>query len=184
HRADGEVLAPLVEPLPVGRLAGLDPGLTEHAVLEAAPGLVGGGRLPHAPDRLPGEPADRRVERREVEADRRRIGRLGRRPPLAGDQHRRLVVLLKRAVAGLAQVVRRLRLALVPLQPLEPEPLAMTTMGAWHEEAALVGRLVLALDARWTCLKKVDRAFTRIIPTEWRYICPTIDIPKGSSLKL
>ena len=46
-RADLPSLAALIEPLPVRRLAGLDPGLAEHAVLEAALGLVGGCAASH-----------------------------------------------------------------------------------------------------------------------------------------
>ena len=87
-------LAAVVEPAPVRRLAGLDPGLAEDGVAEGADRLVRAlRRLPCPGDPLPAEPADRRVERREVEADRRGVGRRRRRPPLAALEHRRLVVL-------------------------------------------------------------------------------------------
>ena len=73
HRARGPALAPVVEPPPVRRLAGLDPGLAEDGVAEGADRLVRAlRRLPRPRDPLPAQPADRRVERREVEADRRR----------------------------------------------------------------------------------------------------------------
>src|SRR6202043_4208646 len=41
HRADAPGFAPLVEPLPIGRFPGLDPGLAEDTILEAALGLTG-----------------------------------------------------------------------------------------------------------------------------------------------
>ncbi len=65
------VLAALVEPLPVGRLAGLGPGLAQHGVDEGPLGLVRGlAGLPLAGDPLPRQPADRRVEARQMKADR------------------------------------------------------------------------------------------------------------------
>src|SRR5690606_28956428 len=137
HRAECPILAPLVEPLPVWRFTGLDPGLAEHAVLEAAPGLVGGRRLPQAGDLRPAHPADRRVERRDVEPDRAGIPRLGHRPPLAGGKHCRLVVLLDPTIAGGAYIMCRLGPALVPAQPLESEPLHLPAVRAGHEVAAL-----------------------------------------------
>ena len=94
HGAGRPALAAVVEPPPVRRLAGLDPGLAEDGVAEGADRLVRAlGRLPRPGDPLPAQPARRRVERREVEADRRRVGRGRRRPPLAALEHRRLVVL-------------------------------------------------------------------------------------------
>src|SRR5581483_7742554 len=94
HRANLPGLTALVEPLPVRRLAGLDPGFTEHTVLEAALGLVGGRRLAQPRDVLPGEPADRRVQRRNMKSDGARVFRVRSRAPLPGLQHGRLVVLL------------------------------------------------------------------------------------------
>jgi len=141
-------LAPLIEALPVWRLAGLDPGLAQYAVLEAALGLVRGGRFRKARDIRPGEPADRRIERRDVESDRVRILRLGGGAPLASREHRRLVVLFDPAVTALALVMRRLGPALLPLEPLELKPLHLPAVRARHEVAPLVGSLVLALDAR------------------------------------
>src|SRR5690606_23632028 len=70
HRARGPGLTTVVESAPVRRLAGLDPGLAEDGVAEGADRLVRPlGRLPRPSDPLPAQPADRRVERREVEAD-------------------------------------------------------------------------------------------------------------------
>ena len=83
-----------------------------------------------------------------MEPDGRGIGRGTGRPPNAGRQHRRLVVLGDRRIAGCAMVGRRLRFALVPLEPLENEHLCVPAMGAWHEVATLVRSLVLALYAR------------------------------------
>ena len=84
HRADLPGFAALIEPLPIRRLAGLDPGLAQHAVLEAALGLVGGGGFPEAGDVLPGQPPDRRIERRDVKSDGAGVLRLRGRTPLAG----------------------------------------------------------------------------------------------------
>jgi hypothetical protein len=54
HRADAPWLATLVEPLPVRRFAGLDPGFAEDAVLEAAFGFVARLRgFPHPGDVSP-----------------------------------------------------------------------------------------------------------------------------------
>ncbi len=141
-------LAPVGQPLPVRRLAGLDPGLAEHGVAEDPLGLVAArGRLLVARDVGPALPARRRIERRQVEADRPRILRHRRRPPFARGQHRRLVVLGDDLIAVLAPVRRRLRPALLPAQPLEAQPLHRPAMRARHEVAPLVGGLVLPLDA-------------------------------------
>ena len=73
HGAGRPALAAVVEPAPVRRLAGLDPGLAEDGVAEGADRLVRAlRRLPRPGDPLPAQPSRRRVERREVEADRRR----------------------------------------------------------------------------------------------------------------
>src|SRR5512134_2644511 len=65
HGAAAEILAPLVEPLPVRRLAGLGPGLAEHGVDEAALSLVRRlASFPLAGDPLPRQPAHRAVEAR------------------------------------------------------------------------------------------------------------------------
>ena len=103
HRAGFPALAPVVEPLPVRRFAGSDPSLAEDRVAECldAPSSDP-APLPRPHDPLPTQPADRRIERREVEADRVRIGGNGRRPPFAAGQHRRLVVLADGRVAALA----------------------------------------------------------------------------------
>ena len=123
--------------------------------MEAAVGLVGSlRRLPRPGDPLPAQPAHRRIERREVEADRAGIGRRARSP--ATRRASSIAVLwcsAIAAVAGLADVVRGLGLALLPAQPLELQPLFMPAMRARHEVAPLVGGLVLALDAR----EAVDR---------------------------
>src|SRR5581483_11244448 len=148
HRADQPILPPLIESLPVRCFAGLDPRLAEDAVLEAALSLVGARCVPHPGDVGPREPADRRIERREVEADGTAVSCQCGCPPLAGLKQGRLVVLLDHAVAALAEVLRRIGLAFFPTKPLEAQPLAMTAMRAGDEEAALVGRLVLALDPR------------------------------------
>src|SRR5690606_33300246 len=148
HRAWLPRLAAIVEPLPVRRLAGFDPCLAENGIAERLDRLVGAlGRLPAARDPGPAEPADRRIERREVVADRRRISGRGGRPPFAALQHRRLVVLRDGSVAAFADVFRRLWPPLLPAQPLELQPLHRPAMWARHEVAPLVGRLELALDA-------------------------------------
>ena len=56
HRSELPILTPLVEPLPVGRFSGLDPGLAEDAVLEAPLGLIGGRCLPQARNLKPTHP--------------------------------------------------------------------------------------------------------------------------------
>src|SRR5512143_2497587 len=56
HRATAIVLTAFVQPLPVGRLARLGPGLAQHGVDEAPLRLVRClARLPLAGDALPGE---------------------------------------------------------------------------------------------------------------------------------
>src|SRR4051794_37549821 len=58
--ADLPRLTALIEPLPVRRFAGLNPRQAQHAVLEAALGLVGDLRsLPHPGDIRPRKPANR-----------------------------------------------------------------------------------------------------------------------------
>ena len=89
-----------------------------------------------------------RVEAGEVKADGERIDRRRRRPPFALGQHLRLVMLGDRLLAALADVGRRLRLALLPAQPLEREMLLLAAVRARHEVAPLVGGLVLPLDPR------------------------------------
>jgi hypothetical protein len=123
HGVDPPILAPLVEPLPIGCLAGLRPGLTQHGVDEAALRLV--RRLTGFPlpgDPLPRQPADRAVQAGEVKADRQRIDRRRRRPPLALGQHLRLVMLGDRPLAGLA-VIR-------PPFPADPSASAATRTSA------------------------------------------------------
>ena len=83
-----------------------------------------------------------------MEADGAGILRLRGRAPLAGREHRGLVVLLDPAVAGGTYIMCGLGPALVPAQPLEPEPLHVPAMRARHEIPALVRGLVFALDAR------------------------------------
>src|SRR5690606_32879831 len=140
-------LAAIVEPLPVRRLAGFDPCLAEDSVAERLDRLVGAlGRLPAARGPGPAEPAHRRVECREVVADRRGISGRGGCPPFAALQHRRLVVLRDGLITALAEILRRLRLALLPAQPIELQPLHRPAMRARDEVAPLVGRLELALD--------------------------------------
>jgi hypothetical protein len=65
-----------------------------------------------------------------MKADRQRIDRCRRRPPLAFCQHRRLVVLGDRPLATLADVRRRLRTALLPPKPLEREILPLAAVRA------------------------------------------------------
>src|SRR5205823_986130 len=77
HRADLPRLASLVEALPIRGLAGLDPGFAEHAVLEASLRLVSGRHLAQACDVLPRKPTDRRIKRRDMEADGAGIVREG-----------------------------------------------------------------------------------------------------------
>ena len=147
HRAGCPALAPVVEPLPVGRFAGLDPGLAEDRVAERLDRLVRPlRRVPCPHDPLPAQPADRRIERREVIPDRGRIGGSGGRPPFAALQHRRLVVLRDGRLAALAVIFRRLRAALLPAQPVELQPLHRAAMRARHEEPPLVAGLVFPLD--------------------------------------
>ena len=156
HRADRPALAPLVEPLPVRRLAGLDPGLAEHGVRKLRfASSVALRRLPRPGDPLPAEnQPDRRVERREVEADRRRD-----RPRSRSAATRRpasIAVLWCSAIRPsqrLACIRRGLGLALLPAQPLELQPLHGLRSAGRHEVAPLVGGLVLALDPR----EAVDR---------------------------
>src|SRR5690606_41546700 len=74
HRARFPCLAPVVEPLPVRGFAALDPSLAEDGVAECLDRLIRPlGRLPATGDAGPAEPAHRRIERREVVANRRRI---------------------------------------------------------------------------------------------------------------
>ena len=138
HRADLPSLAALVEALPIRGLASLDPGLAEHAVLEAALGLVRGRRLAKPGNVLPREPSHRRVERRDMKADGAGILRLGGRTPLAGREHRGLMVFLDPAIAGGTYIMSGLRPALVPPQALEPQPLHLPAVRARHEIPALV----------------------------------------------
>jgi hypothetical protein len=148
HRAGCPALAAVIEPLPVGRFPGLDPCLAEDGVAERLDRLVRPlSRVPCPHDPLPTQPADRRIERREVIADRGRIGGRGGRPPFAALQHRRLVVFRDCRVAALAVIFRRFRLALLPAQPFELQPLHRPAMRARHEEPPLIARLVLPLDA-------------------------------------
>jgi hypothetical protein len=147
HRAGRPALAPVVEPLPVRRFSGLDPGLAEDRVAERLDRLVRPlGRVPCPHDPLPAQPADRRIKRREVIPDRGRIGGRGGRPPFATLQHGRLVVFRDCRVAALAVIFRRLRAALLPAQPVELQPLHRAAMRARHEEPPLVARLVFPLD--------------------------------------
>lgn len=147
HRAGRPALAPVVEPLPVRGFSGLDPGLAEDGVPKRLDRLVRPlRRVPSPHDPLPAQPADRRVERREVIPDRGRIGGRGGRPPFAAFQHRRLVVFRDCRVAPLAVIFRRLRAALLPAQPVELQPLHRAAVLARHEEPALITGLVLALD--------------------------------------
>src|SRR5581483_1130736 len=104
-RADLPRLAALIEALPVRRLAGLDPRLAEHAVLEAALGLVGGRRFPEPSNVLPGEPPDRRIERRDVKPDRAGVLGLRGRTPLARLEHGGLVMFFDPAVTGCALII-------------------------------------------------------------------------------
>ncbi len=104
------------------------------------------GRLPGPHDPLPAQPADRRVERREVEADGLGVGGGCRRPPFALGQHLRLVVLGDGALAALAVISRSFRLSLRPAQPVELQPLHRPAMGAGHEVAPLVGCVEFSLD--------------------------------------
>ena len=83
-----------------------------------------------------------------MEADGAGILRLRGRTPLAGREHRGLMVLLDPAIAGGTYIMSGLRPALVPPQALEPEPLHLPAVRARHEIPALVRGLVLALDAR------------------------------------
>ncbi len=69
------------------------------------------------------------------------------RPPLALRQHRRLVVLRDGLLATFADVGAGLRPSTLPAQLLEAQPLAVIAMRTRQEIPALVGRLVLALDA-------------------------------------
>ena len=81
-----------------------------------------------------------------MEPDRAGIGTFRGGPPLAGLEHRGLVVLLDPAIAGLTHIMCGLGLPLVPAQPLELEPLHVLAVRARHEVAALVRCLVFALD--------------------------------------
>jgi hypothetical protein len=80
-------------------------------------------------------------------ADRSRIFRCGNCSPFATLEHCRLVVFGNGSLAALAVILRRFRLAPLPAQPLEPQPLHRAAVRARHEIAPLVGRLELALDA-------------------------------------
>ena len=123
-------------------------GLPEDRVAEHPLGLVRALRGFLVPrDVGPALPARRRIERREMKPHRPRIVGFSRRPPFAGGQHRRLVVLRNGRVTGIAMVCRRLRFALLPAQPFELEPMHLPAMRARHEESALVARLVFAFDS-------------------------------------
>ncbi|MCY1555188.1 hypothetical protein D9M68_918230 [compost metagenome] len=93
----------------------------------------------------PAEPADRGVERVEVEAHRLAVT-LGRGSPFAGEQHLGLAVLFDQDAAGAAEVVD----AAVILGVLEVPPLQhleLATVRARHEVAALVADLEQIVDA-------------------------------------
>ena len=126
-------------------------GAQHVGVLRAGPdaqarGPVGLRRQPLARDLLPAFPAQRRIERREVEADGMRIGRNGGRAPLPALKHSGLVVLGDGLLAALAMIGRRFRLALGPAQALKTQPLHRAAMRAGHEIAPLVRCLELPLD--------------------------------------
>src|SRR5262249_22559226 len=146
HSADLPGLAPLIEPWPVRRLAGLDPSLAEHGILEGALGLVGRRYLAHPGDISPGKPSDRRIECRDMKADGSRIFGFRGRAPFAGPEHRCLVLLLDPAVAGAAVVMCGLGISTLPAKPLEFQPLHLPAMWAGHEVTAPVRCLVLPLD--------------------------------------
>ena len=59
-----------------------------------------------------------------------------------------MMVLFDPAVAGLTYIMCGFGLPLIPAQPLELEPLHVLAVRARHEVAALVRRLVFALNAR------------------------------------
>ena len=104
-------------------------------------------RLPCPHDPLPAQPADRRIERRQVIADACRIGGDGGRPPFARLQHRRLVVLGDRlSRSPRSDIPPSPGWPFSPAQPLELQPLHLAAMRARHEEPPLVARLELPLD--------------------------------------
>ena len=63
-------------------------------------------------------------------------------------EHLGLGCLADRLVTGLAGIECRLRLALLPAQPLELQPLHCAAMRTGHEEAPLVGGFILPFDPR------------------------------------
>ena len=83
HGSRTPCLAPVRQPLPVRRFAGLDPCLAEDRVAERLDRLVRPlGRVPCPHDPLPAQPADRRIERRQVIADGAGIGGRRRSPAI------------------------------------------------------------------------------------------------------
>ncbi len=82
-----------------------------------------------------------------MEAGGRDVACRGSRSPLAFFKHGGLAVLADGDVTGLALIARCLGLALAPAQPLELQPLHGAAGGAGDMVAALVGGLVLPLDA-------------------------------------
>ena len=124
HRAGRPALAAVVEPPPVRRLAGLDPGLAEDGVAEGADRLVRAlRRLPRPRDPLPAQPA-RPASRAPRGGSRSSTGSaevaVGRHSPRL--EHRRLVVLGDRA----RRSPRRRR----PRSPACPSPSAAARTSA------------------------------------------------------
>jgi hypothetical protein len=83
-----------------------------------------------------------------MEADRAGILRLRGWAPFAGREHGGLVVLVDPGATRNAFIMCRFGLCLVPVQPLEVEPLHLSAMRTRDEIPALVRGLVFALDAR------------------------------------
>ena len=143
------VLLAILQALPIGGLARVHPRLAQLRVLEGAQQLVGTLRgLPLARHFLPRQPADGRIERRQVKADAARILGGGRGDPFASRQHLGLVIFGNRFLAGLAMIGRALGLALFPTQALPLQPLHVVAERAWHKEAPLVRPFEFALDPR------------------------------------
>ena len=118
-------LALVRQALPVRRLARLDPGLAEDRVAKRLDRLIRPlGCIPSSHDPLPAQPADRRIERREVIADGIRVRRRGGCSPFASLQHRRLVMLGDGLLAALAVIFRCLGTPLLPTQSFELQPLS------------------------------------------------------------
>ena len=140
---------PIRQPLPFRRVAAFDPCLAQKRVARGAQRLVRPlGRQPFPRDVGPAFPPERRIERREVEADGLRIPGNRCCPPFAAGQHLGLVVLGDGTLASLAVIGGGFGFPLRPAQPIELQPLHRAIMGTGHEVTPLVRCLEFPLDAR------------------------------------